>query len=69
MLWISSLIALPFQKTCGNYHGAIIIISPTNDVHYNVCSLKQKVEKLEFFCASIVISNELVLLTIKSKWV
>jgi len=69
MSWISSLIALPFQKICGNYRGAIIIISPTSDVHYNVCCLKQKVDKLGFLCASIVISNELVLLTIKSKWV
>jgi hypothetical protein len=45
-----------------------IIISPTNDCHYNVHCLNPKVENLGVFFASIAINDEFVLLTIEGKW-
>jgi len=51
---ITSLVMPSLWKICGNCHEANIIISLTNN--------------LGFFHASIAISDELAMLTIKGKW-
>jgi hypothetical protein len=65
---IANPMAPPFQKVCGNYCLIDIIISPTGDVYSNACCSKSKVVKFEFMCATIITSEEPMLLTIKGKW-
>jgi len=40
VLSIASLLVLPFEKVCGNYHVEDVIISPTGGVHCNACHSK-----------------------------
>jgi len=68
LLSITSLVALPFQKKCGNCHITDVIISPMGGVHYNACHSKSMVQKLGFFHGSIAINDELMLLIIECKW-
>ncbi len=68
MLSITSLIAPPFQKVCGNCHVTDVTISPTSGVYCNVCCSKSMVQKLSLFCGSIATNDELVLLIIEGKW-
>jgi hypothetical protein len=63
-----SPIAPPFQKVCGNCHVANVTISPTGSVYCNIRRSQLTVQKLVFFCSSIATNDELVLLTIKGKW-
>jgi hypothetical protein len=62
-----SPIVPPFQKACDNCYGGDVIISPTSDVHCNACHSKLIVQKLGFFRGSMLINDELVLLTIEGK--
>jgi hypothetical protein len=68
VLSIVSLIALPFQKVCGNCHVIDVIISPIGGGHCNACCSKSMVQKLSFIYSSIAPNDEFVLLTINSKW-
>jgi hypothetical protein len=68
VLSIASLVALPFQKICGNCHIADVIISSMGNVHYNACHSKSMVQKLGFFHGSIAINDELMLSIIEGKW-
>jgi hypothetical protein len=53
VLSIASLATPPFQKFCSNRRVVNIIISLTNDVHYNVYHSKPKDVKSRFLCATI----------------
>jgi hypothetical protein len=68
MLFITSLIMLPFQKKCGNCHVTDVTMFPTTCVYCNVCCSKSMIQKLGFLCGSITTNDELVLLTIEGKW-
>jgi hypothetical protein len=67
VLSITNLIALPFQKICGNCHIVDVIISSMGGVHCNGCHSKSMVQKLGFFRGFIAINDELMLLIIEGK--
>ncbi len=68
VLFITSLVALPFQKVCGNCHVANVTISPLGGVYCNVFHSKSMVQKLGFLCGFITTNDEPMLLTIDNKW-
>jgi hypothetical protein len=68
MLSIASLVALPFQKVCGNCHVANVTIFQWVVFICNACPSKSMIQKLSFFRGSITNNDEYVLLTIESKW-
>jgi hypothetical protein len=68
MLSITSSVALPFQKVCGNCHVVDVTIFPVGGVYCNTYCLKSIVQKLGFFRGSLATNDELVLLTIEGKW-
>jgi hypothetical protein len=68
VLSITSYVAPPFQKVCGNCHVLDITISPIGGVYYNICNLKSTVQKLGFLHGSSATNDEPVLLIIKGKW-
>jgi hypothetical protein len=68
VLSIANFITPPFQKVCGNYHVADVIICLTSDVHYNVYCSKSKVHKSGFCHTSITTNVGQILLTTKGKW-
>jgi len=67
VLFIPSLVVLPFQKKFGNCHVVDATIFPASGVYYNTYQSKSMVQKLGFLCGFIAINDELVLLTIKGK--
>jgi len=68
VLSITNPIVLPFQKVCENCHETNVTISPIGGVYCNTCHSKSIVQKLGFLHGSIATNDELVLLTIKGKW-
>jgi hypothetical protein len=64
----ASPITHPFQKVSRNCHVANVTISPTGGVYCNTCHSKSTIQKLGFFHSSIATNDELVLFTIKGKW-
>jgi hypothetical protein len=67
VLSITSFVALPFQKVCGNCHISNVTISPTCGVYYKACS-KSTIQKLGFLHGSIATNDEPMILTIEGKW-
>ncbi len=68
MLFITNLVASPFQKVCGNYYVTDVIICSTSHVHCNACHSKSKVDKSSFLQGSIATNDGPILLTIEGKW-
>jgi hypothetical protein len=68
VLSIASPNTPPFQKVCGNYHVANVIICSIGDVHCNICHSKSKVHKLCFFQGSIATNDGPIILIIEGKW-
>jgi hypothetical protein len=68
VLSIVNLATPPFKKLCGNSHVVDVIISPMGGVHCNAYHSKSTIQKINFLCGSIVINDELMLLTIEGNW-
>jgi len=64
VLSITSTIAPPFQKKCGNCH-VNVTTSTIGGVYYNSCCSKSMVQKLGFLHDSITTNDEHVLLIIE----
>jgi hypothetical protein len=68
MLSIVSLDVPPFQKVCGNCHGADVTTSPMGGVYCSIYHSKSMVQKLGFLCGSMTTNDEPMLFTIEGKW-
>jgi hypothetical protein len=68
LLSITNLTAPPFQKVCGNFHVANVIIYSIGNVHCNAYHSKSKLHKSSFLQGSIATNDGPVILTIEGKW-
>jgi hypothetical protein len=68
VLFITNLVAFPFQKVCGNCYVIDVIICSTSHVDYNARHSKSKVHKSSFLQGSIATNDGPILLSIEGKW-